>query len=192
MKPVEDLVAFSAQVEGQGVTDHQNCTYNRAELKALALALFELPQNARVVEIGTFAGRSASLYFQLQPDFDFDIHLVDNWSWNAAMAKPAFEKLIAEHFSQIPFTFHCALSADLGKEWSLPIDFLHVDGLHDMAGIESDCQLWLPWVVPGGIAAFHDSNAPDIKICIDKYVQQTGWTIFQEAERTTVWKKPNA
>jgi len=190
MKSVDELVAFSAQVEGQGIEDHQNCTYCRPELEVLARAVLELPSHARVVEIGTFAGRSASLYFQVQPDLDLDIHLVDNWSWHAAMAKPAFEKLVADHFSEIPFSFHCVLSADLGKEWDMPIDLIHIDGWHDLAGIEPDCRLWLPWVVSGGFAAFHDSDGADVAFCIDKYVKQAGWVLFGEAGRTTVWKKP--
>lgn len=189
MKTVEELLAFSAAVEGQGIEDHQNCTYTHPELTVLALAVSALPRRARVVEIGTFAGRSASLYFQLQPDLDLDIHLIDNWSWNALFATQAFDKLVIDHFSEVPFTLHKMLSSYLATHWDLPIDFLHIDGWHDMPGIEPDCQLWLPWVVSGGIAAFHDSQSPDVAVCIEKYVEQAGWSLLGEAGRTTVWRK---
>lgn len=193
MKTIEELVAFSAQVEGQGIEDHQNCTYTRPELAALALAVSGLPRRARVVEIGTFAGRSTSLYFQAQPDLDLDIHLIDNWSWNAKFATQAFASLVIDHFSDIPFTLHKMRSDDLGMRWGIGIrfiDLLHIDGWHDMPGIEPDCRLWLPWVVPGGIAAFHDSQSPDVATCIGQYIKGAGWTLVSEAGRTTVWRKP--
>lgn len=191
MKTIEDLVAFSAAVEGQGIVDHQNCTYTRSELEVLARAVRQLPRHARVAEIGSFAGRSASLYFQLQPELDLDIHLIDNWSWHAKFATHAFDSLVIDRFGEVPFTLHKMLSSYLAGRWDLPVDFLHVDGWHDMPGIEPDCRLWLPWVVPGGIAAFHDSQSPDVAVCIGKYVEQAGWGLLGEAGRTTVWVKPN-
>lgn len=60
MKTVDELVAFSSGVEGQGIIDHQNCTYTVEELRALARRLVELPKGSVVVEIGAFAGRSKS------------------------------------------------------------------------------------------------------------------------------------
>ncbi len=190
MVSVAELVAFSATVEGQGVEDHQNCTYTRPELAVLAHSLVALPQHAGIVEIGTYAGRSASLYFQLQPGMDLAIHLVDNWSWNALFATQVFSKLVIEHFSEVPFTHYKMRSDDLGLRWDLPIDFLHIDGWHDMPGIEPDCRLWLPWVMPGGLAAFHDSQSPDVAVCIERYVKRAGWALSGQADRTTVWRKP--
>ena len=192
VKTVDELVAFSAQIEGQGIEDHQNCTYTRPELAALAAALLKLPERACTVEIGVYAGRSASLSLQLQPDRQLDIHLIDNWAWRAEIATQTFSRLIIDHFIEVPFTLHRMRSDYLGPQWNLPIDFLHVDGWHDMPGVEPDCQLWLPWVRPGGIVAFHDSFDPAVAICIEKYVKETGWTLIGEAGRTTAWEKPHA
>ena len=188
MKTVEELVAFAAGVEGQGTEDHQNCTYLKAELRVIAEQLVLLPKHAVVVEIGVFGGRSASLLFQLEPDLKFDIHLIDNWSWMPTMALPIFNRLVLDHFSDVPFTLHKMLSETLAARWSASIDFLHVDGWHDMPGIEPDCRLWLPFLKSGGIAAFHDSDCPPVAECIAKYC--AGWQKVGEAGRTTVWRKP--
>jgi predicted O-methyltransferase YrrM len=187
VKTVDELVAFSAQVEGQGVEDHQNCTYTTAELRAIATWLVQIPQASNVVEIGVYGGRSTSLFFQLQRDLALDIHLVDNWSWDVERAMRTFVKLVTEHFSEIPFTLHKTLSANLGQCWKLPIHFLHIDGWHDLNGIEPDCKFWLPHVVSGGIVAFHDSDCPPVADCIKKYCD--GFIPLELAFRTTVWRK---
>jgi hypothetical protein len=184
------MVEFARAIEGQGIIDHSNCTYTAAELRALASAVRRLPIASRIIEIGTFAGRSASLYFQLQEAMNFDIHLIDNWSWNQVLATRDFSSMVIEHFSEVPFTLHKMRSDYLGTRWNLPIDLLHIDGWHDRAGIEPDCKLWLPWVVSGGLAVFHDSEWKDVADCIQQYVVETGWENVETAERTTVWRKP--
>lgn len=41
--------------------------------------------------------------------------------------------------------------------WTLPIRFLWIDGNHTYHFVKSDFLLWQPFVVEGGIVAFHDS-----------------------------------
>jgi predicted O-methyltransferase YrrM len=189
MKAVDELVAFSSLVEGQGVEDHPNCTCTKAELRLLANRLVELPKGSRVVEIGVFTGRSASLYFQLQDSLDLDLHLVDNWSWNQTFATQMFDKLVIENFNEIPFTYHKMRSDYLAtRRWDSPIDFLYIDGWHDQPGIEPDCLLWLPWIKSGGIAAFHDSDYKCVQDCLGKYVAPT-YSLLEQAERMTTWRK---
>ena len=186
----EQLVAFARTVDGQGTEDNQNCTYTKAELNALAWFVANLPINGRVVEIGVFTGRSASLYFQVQAEKNLDLHLIDNWSWNQKFASHAFADLVIDNFSETPFTHHKMRSDYLGLYWNLPIDLLHIDGWHDMPGIEPDCRLWLPHVVSGGIVAFHDSDCPPVAECIDRFVTNGGWKAVAFAGRTSVWRKP--
>jgi len=42
--------------------------------------------------------------------------------------------------------------------WRSPIDFLFVDGDHSREGLARDWTDWSPFVVPGGVAALHDSR----------------------------------
>lgn len=189
-KTVEQLIAFSSGIEGQGIEDHQNCTYTSGELRCLASELVKLNQGDCVVEIGVYGGRSTSLYLQLQPELNLDVHLIDNWSWDQQRATSIFVKMLLDHFNEVPFTLHKMLSAYLAtNHWNRPIHFLHIDGWHDMPGIEPDCRLWLPFVVPGGVVAFHDSDCPPVTECIGKYCK--GWVLISAFFRTTVWRKPN-
>ena len=191
MKTFEEVLAFSREVDGQGTADHQNCTCTSAELSVLIPPVMALAPGSRVVEIGLFTGRSASIYFQLQPELQLDIHLIDNWSWNARYAVPYFAQMVLNDFSEVPFTLHKMLSAELGRRWTHgAIDFLYVDGWHALEGIEPDCRLWLPHVRPGGVAAFHDSQDVPVAQCIEKYVYKAGWKQICAAERMTTWRKP--
>jgi hypothetical protein len=39
------------------------------------------------------------------------------------------------------------------------IDFVFFDGDHGYEAVRADWEAWTPWVVPGGIAALHDSRS---------------------------------
>lgn len=190
---IEELLSFATSIEGQGFEDEpkQVCTYTSFELRLITNCLLELPLGSRVVEIGVYGGRSTSLLFQLQKEFELDIHLIDNWSWDAVRALRIFTTMVLEHFSEVPFTLHKMRSDYAGEfKWRDPIAFLHIDGWHEMPGIESDCRLFLPWVIQGGTVAFHDCDYPPVQECIDKYVIKEGWRQLESAGRTTTWRKP--
>ncbi len=47
-------------------------------------------------------------------------------------------------------------SRKAAKEWNQPIRLLFLDGLHDYQHTVEDYRIWSPWVVKGGVIAFHD------------------------------------
>ena len=49
-------------------------------------------------------------------------------------------------------------SADAAKDWSVPIDFLFVDGDHSYEALRTDWESWSPHIAPGGIVCLHDSH----------------------------------
>jgi predicted O-methyltransferase YrrM len=49
-------------------------------------------------------------------------------------------------------------SHDAARHWTMPIDFLFVDGDHSWGGIERDWRDWTPHVQRGGVVALHDSR----------------------------------
>jgi hypothetical protein len=51
-----------------------------------------------------------------------------------------------------------AFSHDAARDWKLPIDFLLIDGDHQVQAVEQDWNDWQGRVVEGGIVAFHDAR----------------------------------
>lgn len=51
-------------------------------------------------------------------------------------------------------------SAEVGRNWSEPIDMLFLDGDHSYEHCVLDIKAWLPHVKQGGIFAFHDYKEP--------------------------------
>lgn len=49
-------------------------------------------------------------------------------------------------------------SSDAVKNWKEHIDFLLIDGDHAEAMVQKDWDEWSPFVVPGGLVAFHDAR----------------------------------
>ena len=69
------------------------------------------------------------------------------------------------------------LSEQAVEGWTLNIGMLFIDGSHDYDSVMRDTRLWLPFLLEGGIVAFHDvgnPHAPDVDEAIgdrlkDKY-----------------------
>lgn len=190
MKSFDEIYAFSCAAEGNGTHDHIFCTATVAELRIFIPAVMSLGNNARVLEIGTYTGRSSSVYFQLHKDLNLDIHLVDVWAWNEPHGINSFSGMVLNHFNDVPFTLHKMPSLHLGARWREPIDFLYIDGDHTLPGAEYDCQLFLPHVTTGGLVVFHDCHMNEVEFCINKYVKNKDWPLYAEAERMTIWRKP--
>jgi MMP 1-O-methyltransferase len=75
-------------------------------------------------------------------------------------------------------------SKQVAKGWTLPLGLLFIDGGHSYAAVRSDVTGFLPFVVPGGIVAFHDhpkteDDQPNSQVY--RAIQQ-----FPELERLSV------
>lgn len=53
-------------------------------------------------------------------------------------------------------------STEAATDWNKPISFLWIDGDHSYAAAKQDFELFVKWVVDGGIVAFHDSIRGDV------------------------------
>lgn len=58
-------------------------------------------------------------------------------------------------------------SKDVARVWKLPIGLAFIDGSHSYEAVRDDIAGFLPFVVPSGIVAFHDIQAPQILRAIE-------------------------
>jgi len=121
-----------------------------------------LPDNAIIVEIGGYLGRSTcSLAFgcvgsrkyvcTIDPFADFvwlggrNPNFFETWQNN--IRKNNLLRYV------IPLV---GFSQDVAKIWAKPIDFLFIDGSHQYEDVLADFNNFYSYVVPGGIVALHD------------------------------------
>ena len=189
MKTFEEIHEFSRMAEGNGTEAHPLCTATAEELKVFIPPVMSLPPGSRVVEIGTYTGRSTSVYFQVQKDLNLDIHLIDCLYWNPKHAAHSFWDMVVDHFNEVPFTYHKMVTNLAASTWNLPIDFLYIDGWHDAPQVDEDFANWIPHLKSGGVLATHDSDYPGVVSCIDRFVRG-GFELIAAAERMTMWRRP--
>lgn len=92
-------------------------------------------------------------------------------------------------------------SQDAVKMWNRPIDLILIDGDHAENAVEQDWNEWSPFVVPGGVAIFHDArifeggwtrpNYGPVKL-VDRVFrsgQAPEWTIVEEIHSLCVVKR---
>ena len=187
MKAFDEIYEFSRAQDGNGTHPHSECTATAAELAVFIRVVMGLPEWAKVVEIGTYTGRSTSVYLQVAEALHLDIHLIDCLYWNPEHASTTFWKMIVTHFNTIPFTYHKMTTDAL--YWEDGIDFLYIDGWHLSPEVNRDFAKWTPFVKPGGILAVHDSDMPDVIACLDKYVTPDRFQLVSHAERMTIWER---
>jgi hypothetical protein len=66
-------------------------------------------------------------------------------------------------------------STGVSKDWKSPIRFLWIDGDHSHLGAKSDFDGFLPYLVPGGVVAFHDT----LHFGAAGFVGSIGWAQFR-------------
>lgn len=123
------------------------------------LYLFRTAKNcnegAVVAEIGSWKGRSTvclakgSMIGNRVRIFAIDPHIEGTLNEFRSNIKEAGVDNLIE---QIVKT-----SEEAARGWSLPIDFIFVDGSHEYEFVKKDFELWCPLVKDGGIIAFHDT-----------------------------------
>ncbi len=129
-----------------------------------------------IVEIGSFKGKSTvclglgSKAGRRIPISAIDPHETDTQAAHheGASTLPVFEQNIAragvaDLVTQIP-----EFSAAVGARWTRPIALLWIDGDHSYAGALQDAALFTPWVVDGGVVAFHDATQGDLPRVVRK------------------------
>ena len=112
----------------------------------------------RIVELGSYVGRSSIIFSVLAKEFDLDFITVDDLS-----SKNTKDELI-ENLKKIEgkYTFLQMKSDEafqffnIGAYADRPIDLIFIDTVHTYESVKHDCDLWLPKMRQGGLVLFHD------------------------------------
>jgi MMP 1-O-methyltransferase len=171
------------------LVDYENCArhfgaiegfLHEAEGYALMTLAARGPGNGAIVELGSFMGRSTCwLAHGTKSAFREKVTAVDHFKgspehqpgevFECATLKeegstyPRFRANVeaaglADYVEPI-----VASSEEAAASWHGPIRLLFIDGDHSYEATKRDFEVWSPFVVPGGIVAFHDvGNAPGV------------------------------
>jgi CheY-like chemotaxis protein len=120
-----------------------------------------LPEGATIVEIGSFKGRSTCCLAYGCRNTSKHVFAIDTFLGDEADSR---QGVYLDDFQRNIET--CGLSAyvtpipgrstEVAKTWDKPIHFLFIDGSHEYQDVLADFENFFPYVVPGGIIAFHD------------------------------------
>ena len=153
-----------------------------------------------LVEIGVAEGGSAVVLREAMSDSG-SLWLIDpfhlsRWAYINATRRAA-HRAVAQH-NKGRVVWIEQFSFDAVKEWSLPIDFLFIDGDHSEAGVRQDWDSWHPFVIQGGVVAFHDAAVfpggwpqehwGPVKLVNSLFREKhlPGWKIVQEIDSLVV------
>lgn len=141
------------QVEGFLKSPHQEFWFFKSASRS--------PENAVIVEIGSFKGRSTVSFGFGCVGTSRHIYAIDLFEGdNNIYGAGDFLKIFNDNVNSCglsnyvtPMKMH---SLDAAKKWDRPIDILFIDGSHEYEDVKADFFAFYPFVKPGGIIALHD------------------------------------
>lgn len=157
-----------------------------------------------IVEVGSYCGRSTvvlgSVVQALCPEARvaaIDPHLGQIGAADQGLqtGAPTLERLRA-NLEANGLTDHVEVirQCSYEVEWSRPIGFLLIDGLHDHANVSRDFHCFEKWIVPGGWIAFHDyaDYYPGVRSFVDELLATGRYTRVHLARSLMVVRRQPA
>ena len=157
----------------------------------LMLLAAEGPGAGAIVEIGSFMGRSTTWlasgsmstyrekvtavdHFRGSPEHQEGAECETRELVEGGSTFPAFQDNLRRMEVEGYVDPIVASSEEAVKRWDRPIRLLFIDGDHSYEESRKDFELWSPFVVAGGIVAFHDvGNAPGVTKFYREMMQAT-------------------
>lgn len=157
---------------------------------------------ATVVEIGVAEGASA-LAFRQAMSPQGTLYLVDPFHLGRtgirATKRAARAAVARSKNGRVQWIEQ--FSADAVRQWSQPVDVLFLDGDHSPEAVRRDWDNWHRFVVPGGVAMFHDARVfpdgwPDesdgpVQVVNDLFRagRNAGWRVVDEVDSLVVVRR---
>ena len=155
---------------------------------------------SRIVEIGVAEGVSALAMRQAMAA-DGTIYLIDPYHLSRVPAlnfsrRAAHRAVESCHRGRAVWIDK--FSGDAVRTWNSAIDLLMIDGDHTEDGVRKDWDAWNQFIVPGGLAIFHDarvfeggwtnSDYGPVKLVDDLFRQKQipGWKVVEEVHSLVV------
>jgi predicted O-methyltransferase YrrM len=152
----------------------------------------------RVVQIGVAEGGSA-WHARRAMDPHGTLHLIDTYPKVLGLnLSSIIAKRLVESVDGAELDWIRARSDDAVRSWSLPIDFLFIDGDHSYDAVRTDWDDWHGFVEPGGRVAFHDAlldaDWMDASFGSARFVSElieadNGWRLVDRADSIAVFAR---
>lgn len=147
-----------------------------------------------MVEIGVDQGRSASILLAVSRETGVSVILIDNWRSVLIDNYDKVRRMCGQDFRGVDVKILHMDSEDGGTELDrlkiTDLGLVHIDADHYEAAPATDCEVWLPKLVKGGVACFHDYGAtfPAVTEAVDKYTE--GWESLGNWDGLAIRRKP--
>lgn len=138
-------------------------------------------ETVEVVEVGTWAGRTALNFLDALPERRVVVYCVDHWRGtpsdrSGALAYLAGPDAVFRAFCKnagrrlFDEVVPCrGRSLDWAAVWPKKADLVFLDGDHEYGAVVADLTAWMPHVRPGGVLALHDySYMPGVTDAVDR------------------------
>lgn len=141
------------------------------ELEFLYQTAGSVEKRGVIVEIGSWQGRSTVCLAQgSRKGNNVKVYAIDPFTGSSENQKPGLKIWTLDDFKnnlskagiQDMVVTLVATSEEAARDWNKPIEFLFIDGAHEYEFVEKDFLFYSPYIINGGIIAFHDT-APNLK-----------------------------
>ena len=168
---------------------------------ATARALTTLPGPHHIVEVGSYCGRATVVLGAAARTADpaATVHAVDphdgvvgTRDQPARGAPDSYRRLTANLAAAgLREVVEPLVGYADQVDWDRPISLLVIDHLHDLASVAGDFSRFEPWLVEGGLVAFHDvaDYFPAVKGFVDQLLASEAYEPVDRVESMAVVRK---
>lgn len=166
-------------------------SYADEAMKAMWAGLQLVKPKTNWVEIGCEFGHSTGLIVQMAQELNCNFIAVDPFLTYVDERNVAGDFMTAMRRINLPFTLMMMKSDQAASHIPAELGFVHIDGDHSMDFLSYDCGAYLPRLMSGGIAAFHDyANIGTFHVqpCVDMFTKR--WERVALGRSCLVLRKP--